>query len=116
MIASATRIRRCARATVVLSTSIIAAGCTHGMRGSSAIDTTLEMCALLSVDGVESVSSDDEAWFWFQVERVNASRRMWNRGDMRALETRIAATPEGRDRVCLERALREARAKAVEHS
>jgi hypothetical protein len=100
-----------------MSTSIIAAGCAHEMRGSSAIDRTLAMCALLSVDGVESVSSssDDEAWYWFQVERVNASRQMWNRGGIRALETRIASTPEGRDRVCLERALREARAKTVEY-
>lgn len=85
------------------------------MSGSSAIDVMLAMCARLSVEGVESIPSDDEAWFWYQAERVNASRPMWNRGGIRALENRIALTPKGRDRVCLERALREARSKAVEY-
>jgi len=101
---------------VALSIPIIAAGCAHDQSSrGSAIDRTLLMCAYLSADGVESVVHDEEFWFWYQVERVNASRQMWNRGGIRALENRIAVTPEGRDRICLERALREARAKAVEY-
>lgn len=106
---------RCARAAIVLFTAIVASGCARRMSASNAIDTTLAICAKLSVDAVESVVQDEDVRFWFQTERANASRKMWNRGGIRALANRIAATPQGRDQVCLERALREARAKAVEH-
>lgn len=93
------------------------ASCTHVPdRATSAIDRTLDACRRLSPDGPEGnlAMRDDDAWFWLQRERAQASRRLWNPGGIAALEARIARTPEGPDRDCLARALREARAKRIE--
>ena len=92
-------------------------GCTHSdIRGASAIERTLQACRLLSPDGPEGhlAAREEEAWFWFQHERAQASRLLWNRSGIDALEARIARMPEGPDRDCLARALREARAKRIE--
>ena len=114
--------RRCpsaALANCLLPFALAAAitGCTHSdIRGASAIERTLQACRLLSPDGPEGnlAAREEEAWFWFQSERAHASRLLWNRGGIAALEARIANTPEGPDRDCLARALREARAKRIE--
>jgi len=93
------------------------AGCAHAdLRETRAIERTLQACRLLSPDGPEGTLAvcEEEAWFWFQRERAQASRRLWNHSGIVALEARIARTPEGPDRDCLARALREARAKRIE--
>lgn len=92
-------------------------GCAHAdMREVRAIERTLQACRLLSPGGPEGnlAAREEEAWFWFQHERAQASRSLWNRGGIAALEARIANTPEGPDRDCLARALREARTKRIE--
>ena len=77
----------------------------------------LQMCRLLSPDGPEGdlAQREDEAWFWFHRERADASRLLWSRSGVRALEDRIARMQAGHDRLCLQRALREARSHNVEN-
>lgn len=92
-------------------------GCAYSdIRETRAIERTLHACRLLSPDGPEGTlaAREEEAWFWFQRERAQASRLLWNRGGIAALEARIACTPEGPDRDCLARTLREARTKRIE--
>lgn len=94
------------------------AACAHGDGWQvSAIDRTLFMCRLLSPDGPEGdlAQRDDDAWFWWQAERAAASRRLWNRRGIDALEGRIAMTTAAPDRICLQRALREAKARRIEY-
>jgi hypothetical protein len=92
-------------------------GCVHAdIRETRAIERTLQACRLLSPEGPEGTlaAREEEAWFWFQRERAQASRLLWNRGGIAALEARIARTPDGPDRDCLARTLREARTKRIE--
>ena len=93
------------------------AGCMPSdVRETNAVERTLEACRLLSPDGPEGplAAREEEAWFWFQRERAHASRLLWNRDGIAVLEARIARTPDGPDRDCLARALREARMKRIE--
>lgn len=95
-------------------------GCAHAdIRETRAIERTLQACRLLSPDGPDGpegtlATREEEAWFWFQRERAQTSRLLWNRGGIDALEARIARAPDGTDRDCLARALREARTKRIE--
>lgn len=88
-----------------------------GARQAAVIDRMLHMCRLLSPGGPEGnlAQRDDEVWFWLHRERVDASRLLWSRSGVRTLEDRIARTPAGHERLCLEHALREARSHNVEY-
>jgi len=92
-------------------------GCAHDQaRVAGAIDHMLDACRWLSSEGPEGdlAGRDEEAWFWFQTERAQASRSLWNRGGIVELERRIARTQEGPGQDCLAHALREARARRIE--
>jgi hypothetical protein len=95
---------------VILCASSCAA--TGGVR-EQAIDHLLEMCNLLSEPGVET-KGEGEVRFWYQTERLNASRQLWNPEGIRALEVRLAHTKGGNDEACLQQALREARNREAE--
>lgn len=77
-----------------------------------ATDHLLELCSLLSEPGIEA-KADGEVKFWYEAERVRASREFWNPAGIRALEARLARNAGG-DEECLRRALREARRREAE--
>ena len=98
----------------ILFTCIGSSSCaTTGSVRDQAIDHVLEMCRLLSEPGIEA-KGDGEVRFWYESERVNASRELWNPGGITAIEARLARTAEGNDKQCLRHALREARKREAE--
>jgi hypothetical protein len=95
---------------LILGTSSCA---TAGNVREQAIDHVLEMCNLLAEPGIET-KGEGEVRFWYESERVNASRQLWNSEGIKAIEARLARTTAGNDEKCLQRALREARNREAE--
>lgn len=77
------------------------------------VDHLLEMCSLLSEPGIES-KADGEVMFWYEAERLRASRELWNPAGIRALQAHLARDAIGNDEKCLRRALREALAREAD--
>jgi hypothetical protein len=91
---------------------LLQAACASAPRKYDAqVDRALDNCALLS--GADA--RNEEVRYWFHVERVRISRGLWSPAGIRALESRRARVQSDADKACLERVLREARGREVEH-
>jgi hypothetical protein len=103
-----------AQALTMLALNIGASSCATGYNvREQALDRSLELCGLLSEPEIET-KADGEVKYWYEVERVNISRKLWSSEGIRAIEGRLARTARGVDEKCLQRALREARSHEAE--
>ena len=70
------------------------------------IDRTLYFCRLLA--GPDADKGEGEIWFGLQSERAEASRNLWSKRGVKAIDERLATTKNQGDRECLDRLRKEA--------
>jgi len=80
--------------------------CASTREQNDQIDHALLMCKELR--GPDASKADGEAMFWMLSERVKASRKLWNRRGIGAIDARLAATTDEGDRTCLTQIRQEA--------
>jgi hypothetical protein len=73
-------------------------GCASA-RYDALVGHAVEMCKELR--GPDAAKGEEEARFWFQSERNEASRKLWNRRGLAAVQTRQASSDNPTDVACL---------------
>lgn len=94
---------------ILICVTLLATSCASTKKQDEQIDHALLMCKELR--GPDASKADGEATFWMLSERVKASRKLWNRRGIGAIDARLAATTDEGDRTCLT----QIRKEAVEH-
>ena len=98
---------------VLVTGAVLAtASCASTRQQGDQIDRALFFCR--QILGPDANKVEGEAWFWFQSERVGASRMLWNSRGIRSLDARLATATSEIDRNCLKQLRQEAIARQVD--
>ncbi|MFT3897860.1 MAG: hypothetical protein QM719_09220 [Thermomonas sp.] len=97
---------RMSRLMALVCVALSTASCATTEKQAEQIDHALLMCKELR--GPDADKADGEATFWMQSERVKASRKLWNRRGISAIDARLVATTDEGDRGCLTQIRQEA--------
>ena len=84
---------------------LVIVGCAS-TRYDAAISHAVAMCNALN--GPDAQKGEGEVWFWFQSERAEATRKLWNRRGLVAVKDRQSGTDNPADKVCLDQLYQEA--------